>query len=167
MLPLGLGQVHAPCRFIRAIKELDSGPEQLALTDQLFDTAFGELSAVARGQPCLLFGNFNVEPIKIPCLAKGISAGLWVDFEKAWALAAGLQPTPLVSGGILLEDIVGTLWLVAHSLLLLFFLARLKLIGGLLLILRFGLSLTAAGGLVVYSACAAHSSLAGLLVACC
>ncbi len=49
---------------------------------------------VARGQPCLLVGDFNVEPTKIPCLAKGISAGLWVDLEEAWALAAGLQPTP-------------------------------------------------------------------------
>ena len=36
----------------------------------------------------------NVEPTKIPCLAKGISSGLWVDFEEAWALAAGLQPAP-------------------------------------------------------------------------
>ena len=55
---------------------------------------WGELSVVARGQPCLLVGDFNVEPTKIPCLAKGISAGLWVDLEEAWALAAGLQPTP-------------------------------------------------------------------------
>ena len=42
----------------------------------------------------MLVGDFNVEPTKIPCLAKGISAGLWVDFEEAWALAAGLQPAP-------------------------------------------------------------------------
>ena len=35
-----------------------------------------------------------MEPTKIPCLAKGISAGLWVDFEEAWALAAALQPSP-------------------------------------------------------------------------
>ena len=49
---------------------------------------------VSRGQPCVLVGDFNVEPAKIPCLAKGISAGLWVDFEEAWALAAGLKPTP-------------------------------------------------------------------------
>ena len=35
-----------------------------------------------------------MEPTKIPCLAKGISAGLWVDFVEAWALAAGLQPSP-------------------------------------------------------------------------
>ena len=68
--------------------------EQLALTEHLFYAAFGELSAVARGQPCLLVGDFNVEPTKIPCLAKGISAGLWVDLEEAWALAAGLRPGP-------------------------------------------------------------------------
>ena len=35
-----------------------------------------------------------MEPTKIPCLAKGISAGLWVDFEASWALATGLQPAP-------------------------------------------------------------------------
>ena len=72
----------------------DSDAEQLALTEQLFDAALGELHVVAREQPCLLVGDFNVEPTKIPCLAKRISAGLWVDFEEAWALAAGLQPTP-------------------------------------------------------------------------
>ena len=67
------------------IRGADSDPEQLALTEQLFDAALGELSVVARGQPCLLVGDFNVEPTKIRCLAKGISAGLWVDFEEAWA----------------------------------------------------------------------------------
>ena len=72
----------------------DSDAGQLALTEQLFDTALGELHAVASGQPCLLVGDFNVEPTKIPCLAKGISAGLWVDFGEAWALAAGLSPDP-------------------------------------------------------------------------
>ena len=55
----------------------DADRDQLALTDQLFDAALGELSVVARGQPCMLVGDFNVEPTKIPCLAKEISAGLW------------------------------------------------------------------------------------------
>ena len=72
----------------------DADPEQLSLTDQLFDAALGELHVVAAGQPCLLVGDFNVEPTKIPCLAKGISAGLWVDFEEAWAVTSGLQPAP-------------------------------------------------------------------------
>ena len=72
----------------------DSDAEQLASTDQLFHAALGELHAVASGQPCSLDGDFNVEPTKIPCLAQGISAGLWVDFGEAWALAAGLHPAP-------------------------------------------------------------------------
>ena len=37
-------------------------------------------------------GDFNVEPTNIPCLAKGISAGLWVDLEAAWAPTSGVQP---------------------------------------------------------------------------
>ena len=41
----------------------------------------------------MLVGDFNVEPTKIPCLAKGISAGLWVDLEGSWALATGRQPS--------------------------------------------------------------------------
>ena len=49
---------------------------------------------VSRGQHCMLVGDFFVEPTIFPCLAKGISAGLWVDFEEAWALTAGLQPVP-------------------------------------------------------------------------
>ena len=70
----------------------DREAEKLALTDQLLDAAFGELRAVAREQPCLVVGHFNVEPTKIPDLAKGISDGLWVDLEAAWAFASGRQP---------------------------------------------------------------------------
>ena len=72
----------------------DTGAEQLALTDQLFDAALGELRAVALGQHRLMVGDFNAWATKIPCLAKGISAGLWVDFGEAWALAPGLHPAP-------------------------------------------------------------------------
>ena len=57
--------------FCTVISGADHDPEQLALTEQLFDAALGELCIVARGQPCLLVGDFNVEPTKIPCLAKG------------------------------------------------------------------------------------------------
>ena len=42
----------------------------------------------------MLVGDFNVEPTKIPCLAKGVSAWLWVDLEASWALASGAQPAP-------------------------------------------------------------------------
>ena len=76
----------------------------------------GELHAVASGQPCLLVGDFNVEPTKIPCLAKGISAGLWVDFGEAWALAAGLYPGPTCVSivGLRIVVIVEILFLVVH-----------------------------------------------------
>ena len=91
LLPLGAG------RFMHLVvlygsQGADTDAEQLALTDQLFDAALGELSVVARRQPCMLAGDFNVEPTKIPCLAKGISAGLWVDLEVSWAVATGKQP---------------------------------------------------------------------------
>ena len=70
----------------------DADAEQLALTDQLFDAAFAKLAVVARDSPCLLVGDFNVEPSKIPCLSKGISAGLWVDLDAAWSAAQGRHP---------------------------------------------------------------------------
>ena len=71
----------------------DRDAEQLSLTDQLFDAALGELGVVALDQPCLIVGDFNVEPTKIPCLSKGIFAGLWVDLESAWAFASGVSPS--------------------------------------------------------------------------
>ena len=77
-VPLGFGRfMHLVVLY--GYQGAGVGAEQLALTEQLFDAALGELSVVSRGQPCLLVGDFNVEPTKIPYLAKGISAGLWVD----------------------------------------------------------------------------------------
>ena len=91
MVPLGFGRfMHLVVLY--GFQGADSDAEQLSLTEQLFDAALGELSVVSREQPCLLVGDFNVEPTKIPCLAKGISAGLWVDLEEAWASAAGFGP---------------------------------------------------------------------------
>ena len=149
MLPLASGRfLHLFVLY--GYQGADTDGEQLSLTDQLFDAALGELHTVAFGQPCLLVGDFNVEPTKIPCLAKWISAGLWVDSGEAWALAAGLQPSPTCK-----RDWSSTggrrriLWLGALLLLLLFSPARFKLIGGLLLILRFGLFSTAVGGVAV------------------
>ena len=91
MLPLRCG------RFLHLVvlygyQGADREAEKLALTDQLLDAAFRQLRVVAREQPCLVVGDFNVEPTKIPYLAKGISAGLWVDLEAAWAFASGRQP---------------------------------------------------------------------------
>ena len=77
----------------------DADAEQLALTEQVFDAASGELFFFARRQPCMLVGDFNVEPTKIPCLAKGISAGsglilklpgLWLVVRTCFNLQAPL-----------------------------------------------------------------------------
>ena len=46
----------------------DTDAEQLSLTEQLFDAALRELGVVAREQPCMLVGDFNVEPNKIPLI---------------------------------------------------------------------------------------------------
>ena len=91
LLPLGAGRfMHLVVLY--GYQGVDADPEQLALTDQLFDAELAELSVVARKQPCLVVGDFNVEPTKIPCLVKEISAVLCVDLEVSWALASGKQP---------------------------------------------------------------------------
>ena len=53
MLPLGAGSIRHLV-VLYGYQSADSDAEQLALTDQLFDTALGELSVVGRGQPCML-----------------------------------------------------------------------------------------------------------------
>ena len=77
MLPLGGGRVMQLV-VLNGFQGADRDCERLALIDQLLDAALGELGVVAREQPCLLVGDFNGEPTKIPCLAKGIMAGLWL-----------------------------------------------------------------------------------------
>ena len=45
--------------FFMVIRGADTDSEQLALTDQLFDAALGELYVAALGQPCLLGWGFQ------------------------------------------------------------------------------------------------------------
>ena len=55
LLPLGSGRfMHLVVLY--GYQGADTDAEQLALTDQLFDAALGELCVVARGQPCMLVG---------------------------------------------------------------------------------------------------------------
>ena len=82
LLPLESSRfMHLVVLFVHQGADCDA--EQLALTEQVFDAASGEPGAVARGQPCLIVDDFNVEPTKIPCLLNGTTAGLWVDLEVA------------------------------------------------------------------------------------
>ena len=119
--------------------------------------AWGELSAVVRGQPCLLVGDFNVEPTKILYLAKEISVWLWVDLEAESSLL--LLPS---APEVLLVVIVGTLWLVALWLLLLFCLVGLILTGALPFILLSDSFLLCWVHLSGCSVCSAHSFVACL-----
>ena len=90
VLPLGAGRfMHMVVLY--GYPGADTDAEQFALTDKLFDAALGELS-VPEGSPACWLEIFNVEPTKIPCLSKGISAGLWFDLEASWALPTGEQP---------------------------------------------------------------------------
>ena len=88
MLPLGAG------RFMHLIvlysyQEADSDDEQLAQTDQLFGAALCELSVVGCGQPCMLVGDFNVEPLP---WQKGfrLGSGLILRSLGPWLLVCAL-----------------------------------------------------------------------------
>ena len=126
----------------------DSDAEQLALTHQLFDAALGELHAVALGQPCLLVGDFNVEPTKILAWQKGFRLGSGLILVKlGLLLLVCLLPLPVSVVGLRMVVIVEILFLVVHLLLLLFSLVRFSRIGGLLLIWRSVLFLIMLGGI--------------------
>ena len=47
---------------------------------------------VCIGQPVLIAGDLNADLAVIPCLAKGISAGRFVDLALAYSLGACLPP---------------------------------------------------------------------------
>ena len=59
-------------------------PEKLRLTEKLLDAVLCELAVVASGQPCLIVGDLNIEPDRIPCLLKGLTAGHWFHLQSSW-----------------------------------------------------------------------------------
>ena len=48
-----------------------------------------EAQVVCTGQPVLIAGDLNADPAVIPCLAKGISTGKFVDLALAYSLRDG------------------------------------------------------------------------------
>ena len=66
--------------------------EKLQLTDRLLQAVLAEAQVVCIGQPMLIAGDLNADPAVIPCLAKGISAGRYVDLALAFSLGAGVIP---------------------------------------------------------------------------
>ena len=90
VLPLGHGRVMHLV-VVYGYQGAEDDAEKLSLTDQLFDAALSELAVISRGQPCVLAGDFNIEPTKIPCLLKGIMHGLRFDLQGAWSIASGVD----------------------------------------------------------------------------
>ena len=66
--------------------------EKLQLTDRLLQAVLAEAQVVCIGQPMLIVGDLNADLAVIPCLAKGITAGRYVDLVRAYSLGAGLTP---------------------------------------------------------------------------
>ena len=66
--------------------------EKLQLSDRLLQAVLAEAQVVCIGQPMLIAGDLNVDPAIIPRLAKGISAGRYIDLALAFSLGAGLTP---------------------------------------------------------------------------
>ena len=71
---------------------MEEGADQLLLTDKLLQAVLAETQVVCVGQPMLIAGDLNADPANITCLAKGISAGRYVDLALAYSLGAGLAP---------------------------------------------------------------------------
>ena len=90
VFPLGNGWLmHLVVAY--GFQVADDDAEKLSLTNELFDAVMSELAVVGRGQPCVIAGDFDVEPTKIPCLQKGNLAGLSVDLHGSWARTAGVD----------------------------------------------------------------------------
>ena len=86
----------------------DNDPEKLQLTEHLFAAVLAEARLCCAGQPFVLAGDFNVEPLVIPSLAKGISDGHWVDLEHAFSLVGVFPLLLLVSFSLMrIKALVG------------------------------------------------------------
>ena len=72
------------------------------LTDKLLQAVLAESRVICVGQPMLIAGDLIADPAVILCLAKGISAGRYVDLALAHSLGAG--PTPGITFRFSRED---------------------------------------------------------------
>ena len=138
-LPTAHGGVVHPF-VVYCYQGAEEHAEKLQLTDRLLQAVLSEAQVVCIGQPMLIAGDLSADPAVIPCLAKGISAGRYVDLALAYSQGAGLAPDVtcrfskkkvLVLVGISLWAVL-VLWLLLKLVLL--------LIGGSLLSFQFSLA---------------------------
>ena len=90
-LRTGMGRV-VHLVVVHGYQGAEEDSEKLLLTDKLLQAVLAEAQVVCVGQPLLFTGDLNADPGVIPCLAKGISSGKFVDLASAYSLAAGRKP---------------------------------------------------------------------------
>ena len=66
--------------------------EKLQLTDKLLQAVLAEARVVCTGQPVLIAGDLNADLSVIPCLAKAVSEGRFVDLALAYSLGEEMRP---------------------------------------------------------------------------
>ena len=143
----------------------EEAAEKLQLTDRLLQAVLAEAQVVCSGQPMLIAGDLNTDPAVIPCLAKGISSGRYVDLALAYSQGAGLAPD--VTCRFSLEDGTGSRrdFLLAVPMLLLLLRLAMLLIGGSLLTFQYLLAFVLVPGwLTLPAPCCMSAYLACLLV---
>ena len=92
-LPVACGRV-VHLVVVYGFQGASTDPEKLRLTEKLLDAVLCELAVVASGQPCLIVGDLNIEPERVPGLLKGLMAGHWFDLQSSWAAVSGVAPLP-------------------------------------------------------------------------
>ena len=90
-LPTGKGGV-VHLFVVYGYQGAEEDADKLRLTDRLLQAVLAEAQVVCIGQPMLIAGDLNADPAVIPCLAKGMSAGKYVDLALAHSLGAGILP---------------------------------------------------------------------------
>ena len=90
-LPTGKGGV-VHLFVVYGYQGAEEDAEKLRLTDRLLQAVLAEAQVVCVGQPMLIAGDLNADPAVIPCLAKGMSAGRYVDLALAHSFGAGVRP---------------------------------------------------------------------------
>ena len=83
-LPTGKGGV-VYLFVVHGYQGAEEDADQLLLTDKLLQAVLAEAQVVCVGHPLLIAGDLNADPAVIPCLAKGISAGRFVDLALAFS----------------------------------------------------------------------------------
>ena len=85
-IPTGIGVVHL--FVVYGYQGSEEDVAKLLLTEKLLGAVLAEAQVVCVGWPLLNVGNFDADPGIIPCLAKGIAAGCFVDLALAYSVGA-------------------------------------------------------------------------------